>query len=106
MTVGTVFQGIWSAIWMMPTDGVYVSWPISGELDIMEAVNLKTKGENNNRVFQTIHFGGSPPDNKLLSTFRDLNFDLTTNFHFYAIEWQLIILVLFVPICVNIFTFI
>lgn len=29
-------QGIWPAIWMMPTEGVYGGWPDSGEIDIME----------------------------------------------------------------------
>ena len=34
-------QGSWPAIWMMPTDAVYGDWPRSGEVDIVEAVNLK-----------------------------------------------------------------
>jgi len=29
-------QGIWPAIWMMPTESIYGSWPDSGEIDIME----------------------------------------------------------------------
>ena len=28
---------IWPAIWMLPTDQVYGSWPASGEIDIMES---------------------------------------------------------------------
>ena len=28
---------IWPAIWMLPTDYVYGPWPMSGEIDIMEA---------------------------------------------------------------------
>ena len=35
-------QGSWPAFWMMPTDEVYGTWPRSGEIDILEAVNLKT----------------------------------------------------------------
>ena len=27
---------LWPAIWMLPTDAVYGSWPRSGEIDIME----------------------------------------------------------------------
>ena len=33
---------------MMPTDSVYGGWPKSGEIDIVEAVNLKTVDEEGN----------------------------------------------------------
>lgn len=82
-------QGIWPAIWLLPTDSVYGSaWPLSGEVDIMEAINLKTESENHNRIFQTIHFGAVPPDNKQLGEYVDLGFDVTAGFHTYALEWQ------------------
>ncbi|MCL4156321.1 UNVERIFIED_CONTAM: hypothetical protein GTU68_065477, partial [Idotea baltica] len=29
-------QGIWPAIWMLPTDDTYGGWANSGEIDIME----------------------------------------------------------------------
>lgn len=45
-------QGIWPAIWMLPTDTVYGAWPKSGEIDIMENV-----GSEPQRVFGTIHYG-------------------------------------------------
>ena len=45
-------QGIWPAIWMLPTDEVYGGWPRSGEIDIMEYL-----GHEPNRVFGTIHYG-------------------------------------------------
>ena len=53
-------QGIWPAFWMLPSDsptycsgcGAYGSWPASGEIDIMEAVNDMTT------VFGTLHYGG------------------------------------------------
>jgi beta-glucanase (GH16 family) len=28
---------LWPAIWMMPEDSVYGTWPQSGEIDIMES---------------------------------------------------------------------
>lgn len=45
-------QGLWPAIWMLPTDNVYGIWPKSGEIDIMENI-----GSEPARVFGTIHFG-------------------------------------------------
>lgn len=33
-------QGAWPAIWMLPTAQAYGTWPLSGEIDIMESVNL------------------------------------------------------------------
>lgn len=54
-------QGIWPAFWMLPSDspeycsgcGAYGSWPASGEIDIMEAVNEM------NTVYGTLHYGGA-----------------------------------------------
>lgn len=45
-------QGIWPAIWMLPTESVYGGWPRSGEIDIMEYL-----GHEPERVFGTIHYG-------------------------------------------------
>ncbi len=45
-------QGLWPAIWMLPTDNVYGGWPKSGEIDIMENI-----GSEPDRVFGTIHYG-------------------------------------------------
>ncbi len=47
-----VGQGLWPAIWMLPTENVYGGWPKSGEIDIMENI-----GSEPNRVFGTIHYG-------------------------------------------------
>lgn len=45
-------QGLWPAIWMLPTESVYGGWPKSGEIDIMEYV-----GHEPWKVFGTIHYG-------------------------------------------------
>ena len=31
-------QGIWPAIWMLPTEDTYGSWAASGEIDIVELI--------------------------------------------------------------------
>ena len=45
-------QGIWPAIWMLPTENVYGTWPKSGEIDITEYLGHAPKD-----VFGTIHYG-------------------------------------------------
>jgi beta-glucanase (GH16 family) len=45
-------QGLWPAIWMLPTDNAYGDWPTSGEIDIMELI-----GSRPNEVLGTIHYG-------------------------------------------------
>jgi len=51
-------QGLWPAIWMLPTDNVYGGWAGSGEIDIMELVGHKPA-----EVFGTLHHGGPSPRN-------------------------------------------
>jgi len=83
-------QGAWPAFWMMPTDSVYGGWPKSGEIDIMEAVNLGTQradGTEETNIYGTLHYGAGPA-----SDFTGASHTVPTNpgddFHTYAIEWQ------------------
>ena len=75
-----VGQGSWPAFWMLPTNPSYGGWPESGEIDIMEAINLGVEGER--AVHGTAHFGypkGQVGDKTYLD---DIN-----AFHTYAVEW-------------------
>lgn len=77
-------QGIWPAIWMMPTDERYGTWAASGEIDIMEF-----KGQEPNVLWGTLHYGAPWPNNRHSGTqkkFTDL--DLSQDFHIYGIEWK------------------
>jgi len=91
-------QGAWPAIWMLPTDWRYGRWASSGEIDIMEAVNLKTltddktapAGSLETRVHGTLHYGGPAPKNVYSGTpyrFSEAH-NPADNFHVYALEWQ------------------
>ena len=78
-------QGLWPAFWMLPTDSVYGGWAASGEIDIMEAVNL---GPDDNVVYGTLHYGGAWPDNTSSGSSTTPSGNAWETFHVYAIEWE------------------
>ena len=85
-------QGTWPAIWMLPEDNAYGTWAASGEIDIMEAVNLgvsceKCPGGVENEIAGTLHFGGLWPENSLHSTRLYLP-SVLSDFHTYGVIWE------------------
>lgn len=74
-------QGIWPAIWMMPTDAVYGRWPASGEIDIMELV-----GHQPHIVYGTIHYG--PPHEYSGGWYALESGTFHDDFHVFAVEWE------------------
>lgn len=77
-------QGIWPAIWMLPTDNVYGTWAASGEIDIMELL-----GQQPNVVHGTLHYGGRWPNNVHSGTSYTLpTGDFSEAFHVFTIEWE------------------
>jgi beta-glucanase (GH16 family) len=77
-------QGIWPAIWMLPTDEVYGGWPRSGEIDIMEIV-----GHEPHKLYGTVHFGPAWPDNKMKGdTLVRTTGTYADDFHVYSIVWD------------------
>ena len=90
-------QGSWPAFWMLSTDEVYGDWPRSGEVDIIETVNLKElgpDGEEERSIVGTLYYGsGETNDNNQFDS-SGKTFDLldgsnpADDFHTYAVEWQ------------------
>lgn len=87
-------QGTWPAFWMLPTENHYGNWPLSGEIDVMEAVNLGANcddcsGAFEDRVYGTLHFGDPFPDNKQFGDRTILpNGALPQDgYHVYSVEW-------------------
>lgn len=78
-------QGIWPAFWLLPQDEAYGGWAASGEIDVVEAVNLG--GTGGNMVHGTIHYGGPWPDNVASGNSYLVSTDARTEFHTYALEW-------------------
>jgi beta-glucanase (GH16 family) len=79
-------QGLWPAFWLLPQDDTYGTWAASGEIDVVEAVNLGVSGGNT--VVGTIHYGGEWPNNLFTSNQYLVSSDATTDFHDYALEWD------------------
>ena len=79
-------QGLWPAFWMLPQDDVYGTWAASGEIDVVEAVNLG--GSGGNTVFGTIHYGGEFPANVSSGNDYLVPADAAAEFHTYALEWD------------------
>ncbi|WP_456290132.1 RICIN domain-containing protein [Paenibacillus sp. AK002] len=71
-------QGLWPAFWMLGSNISTVGWPKSGEIDIMERVNL------NPYVNGTVHWdaGGHAEFGRVSG-----NLDFS-QFHVYSIEWD------------------
>jgi beta-glucanase (GH16 family) len=90
-------QGTWPAFWMLSTDEVYGSWPKSGEIDIMEAVNLKEinpAGEVENSTVGQLYYGTGGVDQNGQFTNSGTQYDNidgsnpANDFHTYSVEWQ------------------
>jgi len=52
--------GTWPAFWMMPLTSTYGNWPQSGEIDIMETVNLRSPNQTGDRIESNIHLCSRP----------------------------------------------
>lgn len=88
-------QGTWPAVWMMPSGNKYGGWPRSGEIDILEGVNLGAAcptcegnvGEN--RMISALHFGDFAPANKFVDTRVALPSKMlpSDDFHIWTLEW-------------------
>ena len=79
-------QGLWPAFWLLPQDNTYGGWAASGEIDIVEAVNLGGSGGND--IHGTIHYGGEAPANQSSGITYLVPSNAQNEFHTYAVEWD------------------
>ncbi|MGD8175256.1 family 16 glycosylhydrolase [Marinimicrobium sp. ARAG 43.8] len=85
-------EGVWPAIWMLPTDNAYGGWPHSGEIDIFEAFQPGVSGPQPtgeaNEMHGTLHYGYSWPWNQNTGASYNPPENIWEEFHTYAIEWE------------------
>lgn len=77
-------EGIWPAVWMLPTDSKYGGWAAGGEIDILES-----RGSAAHETTGALHFGGAWPRNTYLAhSYEFPGKDAAEGFHVYALEWS------------------
>jgi len=74
--------GLWPAFWMLGANIDEVSWPKSGEIDVMEFV-----GRRPNEILGTIHGPGYSGSSGITKTV-DLGKPVSGDFHVFAVEWR------------------
>lgn len=85
MPTGT---GVWPAMWMLPNDSRYGSWPLSGEIDVFEG-----RGRTPDMVFGTLHYGAQWPNNINTSDVFNMVQDGKkktgiADWHVYSVVWD------------------
>jgi beta-glucanase (GH16 family) len=75
-------QGIWPAFWLLGANITQVSWPRSGEIDIMEF-----RGQEPTINHGSLHGPGYSGANALTRRFVNAT-GLNEDFHIYAVEWD------------------
>jgi beta-glucanase (GH16 family) len=95
---------LWPAIWMLPDyedtntgnsnirgNGTYGSWPMSGEIDIMEARGNGPEypGQGNNYVRSSLNYGPIPSlAHSLFGWFGLKQSTYASSFHTFTLEWD------------------
>lgn len=73
--------GTWPALWMLGSNYETSPWPACGEIDVMEHV-----GNQQNKVFSTLHFPGNSGSNAVGG--QTTVPTASTEFHTYSAEWS------------------
>ena len=76
-------QGLWPAIWMLPTDWVYGGWPASGEIDIMEEL-----GQQTDVMYGTIHYAVNGAHQQSGGSYKLSQGTFAGSFHLFTLEWD------------------
>ena len=75
-------QGLWPAFWMLGDNVDTATWPLCGEIDIMEQ-----RGQAPSVLNAAIHGPGYSGGNPISGSYVLRNSRFDTDFHLYAVEW-------------------
>ncbi len=76
-------RGYWPAVWFLPSDAYWGTWPLSGEIDLLEG-----KGQEPKTIYGTIHYGAYAPNNKYATSSYTLSQgNFTDSFHEFSLDW-------------------
>lgn len=75
-------RGTWPAIWMLPSDNSYGTWPSSGEIDIMEHV-----GYDPNKVHCSVHTSAYNHMRGTQKTASKMEPTAIDSFNTYRVDW-------------------
>lgn len=82
---------IWPAIWLLPTDQAYGTWPASGEIDIMESRgnSASCSAGGHDTFASTLHWGPAWDQNKYTLTHAEYKHteSLADGMHVYGLLW-------------------
>ncbi|KAF8908093.1 glycoside hydrolase family 16 protein [Gymnopilus junonius] len=81
---------LWPAVWMLPENNTYGAWPLSGEIDIIEARgnNPTYPAQGSNFVRSTLSYGPLPTlVNRIFGWFSMKRSSFADDFHIYTFEW-------------------
>ncbi|KAI5116894.1 hypothetical protein M0805_004162 [Coniferiporia weirii] len=84
---------LWPAIWMLPVNNTYGDWPMSGEIDIMEARGNAPSypKQGRNYVRSSLNWGPTTFINSVAKTFgwwRERHSQYSDKFNTYTLEWN------------------
>jgi len=82
--------GLWPAFWMRPRDGVYGSWPRSGEIDILEYAGPRPRSWTDRRLVHDLHFWSATAAGNHASANGQVRVSEAwlDEFHTFAVEWD------------------
>ncbi|THH01975.1 hypothetical protein EW026_g834 [Hermanssonia centrifuga] len=81
---------LWPAIWMLPENNTYGGWPLSGEIDIMEARGNGPSypAQGNNFVRSSLNYGVlNTLQTHIVGWWQEKRFNYAEDFHIYGFEW-------------------
>jgi beta-glucanase (GH16 family) len=77
-------EGIWPAVWVLPTNSRYGGWASGGEIDLLES-----RGSVVSETNGALHFGGPWPRNTFVTAAYKLpGTNAAEAFHLYGLEWS------------------